>query len=355
MLNRRTALIFTDADRANAASAVKQQLSALMPGGAVIIIDDAELYADAFKDFLEKVFGIPANIEKRLADRRERKIRSLVSVTPQSANTFKPADAYRRMENILNRYTPELVVSIGFGAFNEAVAVRDKQGANFKVVAYIDDFALNRQLINTYMDGYVVYDMAIKTTLVNAKVDEDSVKLAAIAVGKGFLEAPSKAEALNNLKISAAKPVVTMVCTGKGDYSEYFSAASRFADEITFLAYCGENRLSYRQAIKYGLYAYNEGASLPELYSAAEAVMTPPESYYAAAAATTGKILALTAPRDNLEKMNADKLKAYSENASDEYAAENFFRHLLAGKSKPVPLPMPANGVGEALLSFADE
>ena len=349
MLNRRTALIFTDADRANAASAVKQ------PGGAVIIIDDAELYADAFKDFLEKVFGIPANIEKRLADRRERKIRSLVSVTPQSANTFKPADAYRRMENILNRYTPELVVSIGFGAFNEAVAVRDKQGANFKVVAYIDDFALNRQLINTYMDGYVVYDMAIKTTLVNAKVDEDSVKLAAIAVGKGFLEAPSKAEALNNLKISAAKPVVTMVCTGKGDYSEYFSAASRFADEITFLAYCGENRLSYRQAIKYGLYAYNEGASLPELYSAAEAVMTPPESYYAAAAATTGKILALTAPRDNLEKMNADKLKAYSENASDEYAAENFFRHLLAGKLKPVPLSMPANGVGEALLSFADE
>ena len=118
MLNRRTALIFTDADRAYAASAVKQQLSALMPGGAVIIIDDAELYADAFKDFLEKVFGIPANIEKRLADRRERKIRSLVSVTPQSANTFKPADAYRRMENILNRYTPELVVSIGFGAFN---------------------------------------------------------------------------------------------------------------------------------------------------------------------------------------------------------------------------------------------
>ena len=75
----------------------------------------------------------------------------------------------------------------------------------------------------------------------------------------------------------------------------------------------------------------------------------------AAAAATTGKILALTAPRDNLEKMNADKLKAYSENASDEYAAENFFRHLLAGKLKPVPLPMPANGVGEALLSFADE
>ena len=80
---------------------------------------------------------------------------------------------------------------------------------------------------------------------------------------------------MNNLKISAAKPVVTMVCTGKGDYSEYFSAASRFADEITFLAYCGENRLSYRQAIKYGLYAYNEGASLPELYSAADACVFP--------------------------------------------------------------------------------
>lgn len=355
MLNRRTALIFTDADRANAATAVKQQLGELMPGGAVIIIDDAELYADAFKDFLEKVFGIPANIEKRLADRREKKIRSLVGITPQSVNAFKNADEYKRMENILNRYTPELVVSIGFGAFNEAVAVRDKQGANFKVVAYIDDFALNRQLINTYLDGYVVSDMAIKTTLVNAKVDEDSVKLASLAVGKGFLTAPPKAEALNGLKISAAKPVVTMVCTGKGDYAEYFSAAARFSDEITFLAYCGENRVSYRQAIKYGFCAYNEGASLPELYSAAEAVMTPPESYYAAAAAATGKILALTAPRDNLEKMNAVALQPYSEKAFDEYAAENFFRHLLAGKLKPVPVPMPESGVGEALMSFVNK
>ena len=105
MLNRRTAIIFTDADRANSAGAVRQQLSELLPGGAVIVIDNAELYADAFKDFLEKVFGIPANIEKRLAALRKRRIKSLVFVTPESVNCFKSTDAYKRMENILNRYT----------------------------------------------------------------------------------------------------------------------------------------------------------------------------------------------------------------------------------------------------------
>ena len=354
MLNRRTAIIFTDADRANSAGAVRQQLSELLPGGAVIVIDSAELYADAFKDFLEKVFGIPANIEKRLAALRKRRIKSLVFVTPESVNCFKSTDAYKRMENILNRYTPELVVCIGFGAFNEAVAVRDKQKASFKVVSYIDDFALNRQLINTYLDGYVVANMAIKTTLVNAKVAEDSVKLASCAVGKGFLTAPEKVEALNELKLTAAKPIVLIQCSGEGDYTPYFSAAARFGDEFTALAYCGDNRTAYKQALNSGLYAYNEGTSLPLLYAAAEAVMTPPESYYAAAAAVTGRILALTAPRNRLEMLNAEVLAPYSENAFTEYAAENFFRHLKQGKAVSRSVPMPMSSVGEALYSFMD-
>lgn len=351
MLTRRTALIFTDADKANAASAVKEQLSDL--GLTVIMIDEMELYADAFKDFLEKVFGIPANLEKRLAIRRERKIRSLTDVTPVSSNLFKPTDPYKRMENILNRYTPEVVVTIGFGAFKEAVAVRDKQSASFKVIAYIDDFALNRQLINTYMDGYVASNMQIKTTLVNAGITEDDVKLASIAVGKRFFTAPAAGEARSTLKIPAEKRTLLVQCSGEGEYKEYFSAAAGFGADITTICYCGENRAAYYAALEAGLLAYNEGTSAALLYAAADAVMTPPESYYAAAALATGKILALTAARDRMEKMNAEFLAPYSEDAAEAYKAENFVRAFAKGEISSKHFSVPASGVGNAVAELA--
>ena len=125
MKDRPTVLIFTDMDSINTASALKEEMLIAEPDAVVIIIDALELYADTLKDFVEKVFGIPANLKKRLAHLKEKLISRHVDDVGVYDNVMKPKESYKRMLNIVNRYMPGLVVSVGFGAFTEAVAVRD--------------------------------------------------------------------------------------------------------------------------------------------------------------------------------------------------------------------------------------
>lgn len=351
MKERPTILIFTDDDRVAEASALKEEMLSVLPDAVVIIIDDLELYADALKDFLEKVFGIPANIQKRLAKFRESRIRYHVDEVGVSDNTMKGTEPYKRMLNIVNRYSPELVVSVGFGAFNEAVAVRDSGLAGaFKVAAYISDYALNRQLVNSYIDAYIVTNMAVKTSLVNSKIPEEKIFLAEPAVMKSFSDGLTKEAALKIMKLPSDKPVLTAIALKESDLELYQGADF---NSVTPLAYTGECREAYTLAINDGFYAYNEGVSPALLYAASDCIITPPESSFTAAAFLTGKIVALTKPRDNLEKLNAVNLKKFTESVTDGEELKAFLSKFTAGELSPRRPPKYHESAGAALLKVA--
>lgn len=351
MKDRPTVLIFTDMDSINTASALKEEMLIAEPDAVVIIIDALELYANTLKDFVEKVFGIPANLKKRLAHLKEKLISRHVDDVGVYDNVMKPKESYKRMLNIVNRYMPGLVVSVGFGAFTEAVAVRDSGKTEpFRVVSYIPDYALNRQLVNSYLDGYVVATMGVKTSLVNSKIPEDKVIAAKYAVAGKFFDGITREAALKIMKLPSEKPVITLVAYSADDL-KIFDGVD--LSSVTPLCYCGENREAYSKSIDYGFYAYNEGTSAALIYAASDAVITPPEAYYTQAAFKTGKIVALTAPRDNLEKLNFRKLSPYTESVTDNVAVVNFLRKLVAGELIAAKPPEYGGDAGKALLSFA--
>ncbi len=326
MQNKKTVLIFTDAARAMSASAVKEQLLEELPDAVVIIIDDLELHADAVRDYIEKVFKLKVNFEKNRAVREERKLARKIDETPKSSNVYKLQNSYKKMENIFNRYTPDLVVTIGYGAFNEAVAVRDKLCAKTRIASVIDDYALNRQLINTYIDAYVVENMAVKTTLVNNYVKESRISLADIPVRKSFVLAPPQSKVLEELRLETKLPtLLSVACAEKG--CEQFETLAAYKDKFNILVYTGTNRAAYSEASGTGLAAYNEGTAIETLYAAADVVLTNPDSYYVAAARETGKLIALWTPASAIEKRNAAFLAGMTADCSDRHRLTRFLRH----------------------------
>ena len=326
MQNKKTVLIFTDAVRALSASAVKEQLLEELPDAVVIIIDDLELHADAVRDYIENVFKLKVNFEKNRAVREERKLARKIDETPKSSNVYKLQNSYKKMENIFNRYTPDLVVTIGYGAFNEAVAVRDKLGAKTRIASVIDDYALNRQLINTYIDAYVVENMAVKTTLVNNYVKESRITLADIPVRKSFAQAPTQSEVLDELRLEKKLPTLLSVAFAEKG-SEQFETLAAYKDKFNILVYTGMNRGAYSEASGTGLATYNEGTAIETLYAAADVVLTNPNSYYVAAARETGKLIALWEPANAIEKRNAAFLSGITADCSDRHRLTRFLRH----------------------------
>lgn len=348
MLNRPTVLIFTDGDKANTASALKEQMLEARPDAVVIIIDESELYADTLKDFVEKVFGIPANIPKRLAKFRAAMIDRHIDDVGVSENAMKSKESYKKMVNIVNRYSPVLVVSVGFGAFREAVAARDSgKTERFSVAAYIADYALNKQLVNKYIDNYVVVDMAVKTSLANAGIPEDNVIPAGFAIAKRFTDGMTKEAALKILKLPDDKPVLAFIALNGDDFGAFDGVD---LGSVTALCYCGEDREAYRKAIDYGFYAYNEGVSPALIYAASDAVAAPPEAYFTAAAFETGKILALTPPGDNQEKINFKVIAPFAEQATDPGKTAEFLKKLAAGELTALRPSVYPESAGKALL-----
>lgn len=328
MLNKKTVLIFTDASRALSASAVKEQILDEIPDAVVIIIDDLELHADAVRDYIENVFKLKVNFEKNRAIREERRLARKIDEMPKSTNIFKLQNSYKKMENIFNRYTPDLVVTIGYGAFNEAVAVRDKLNAKTRIASVIDDYALNRQLINTYIDAYVVENMAVKTTLVNNYVKESRISLADIPVRKSFREAPPQNKVAEDMKLERKLPTLLCVaCSDKGVDVAEFETLAAYKDKFNILVYTGTNRAMYSASAGLGLAAYNEGTALEILYSAADVVLTPPDSYYVAAARETGKLIALWEASCAIERRNAAFLAGFVIDCSDRHRLNRFLRH----------------------------
>ena len=335
MQNKTTVLIFTDAVRALSASAVKEQILEELADAVVIIIDDLELHADAVRDYIENVFKLKVNFEKNRAVREERRLARKIDETPKSTNAYKLQNSYKKMENIFNRYTPDLVVTIGYGAFNEAVAVRDKLGAKTRIASVIDDYALNRQLINTYIDAYVVENMAVKTTLVNNYVKEGRITLADIPVRKSFVEAPPQAKVLDDMRLEKKLPTLLSVAfEEKGDAQ--FETLAAYKDKFNILVYTGMNRAAYSQAVGASLAAYNEGTSIETLYAAADVVLTPPNSYFVAAARETGKLIALWAPSSAIERRNAAFLAGITADCSDRHRLTRFLRHYPDEKFEAV-------------------
>lgn len=322
----KTFLIFTDYHRAEVASSIKQNVLSELPNARVIIIDDMDLHANLMLDFIENFTFFKVNMEKRGALKEERKAEKNVDELPPFSNQFlEEEDSYKAMLNYFTKYTPDYVITIGYGAFQEAVAVRDRLGAKTKVVNFIDDYTLNKMLVSPYLDGYVVENMPLKKELIALGVAIDKVAISALPIENKYFDfnaiKGNRRIDLNPLMDT----VLYLASSEKTDHRKNLNALKKYEGKVNLVVYCGQNRDSYRYCLKAGLNAFNEGISLPMLYDNAEVIFTTGNAYEISVARAMGKIIVALESEVIMESRNVDYLSSIVIDCRSSDALKRFF------------------------------
>lgn len=323
----KTYLIFTDAHRAEVATAIKQNIMAELPNARIIIIDDMDLHANAMLDLIESLTNIKINKEKREARKEERKVERNVDELPAFTNEFiEKEDSYQAMLDYFQKFLPEVVITVGYGAFQEAIAARDNYYPNVKVVNYVDDYTLNQMIVSPYMDGYIVENLPLKKQLMALGINAKKIAISPLVIEQKYISDDAIA---GNYRLALNPLMPTMLYLAKNektDHKKNINAIKKYENECNLIIYCGFNRESYKYCLKEGLNAFNEGISLPMLYDKADVVFTTCNTYDVSVARNKGKIICIMDNDLVMEQRNFEYLNSLVVDCTDNHKLKAFFK-----------------------------
>lgn len=304
MKERKTAIIFTEEERAITAAAIKEGLLKINPTAIVIIIGMMEIRTRVIADFISNLANINLNPSKIVTKVKQRVNYKNINNIPRSSLTVKQTSAYRNMENILLRYDPSLVITVGIGATQEVCAVRNKLKSTFKVLTVVDEYALNRNVIYDYVDAYMVPNMAVKTEMVNCYVDEDKIFIANIPIMNNVKESIDKNTARNKLNIDTRMPTLLLVVAPNDNeaFKSQIEVLDKYKNQYNIRVFVYDNKEAVSVANSYNLKVYTDLDELNKLYSVADIVLSCPFSAIIEPAFRRGILVALSTPQTALEE-----------------------------------------------------
>lgn len=322
----KTYLIFTDLHRAEVATAVKQNIKAELPNARVIIIDDMDLHANPMLDLIESLTIFKVNKEKREARKEEKKTERNIDELPAYTNEFlENEDGYKAMVNFFERFSPDYVITIGHGAFQEAIATRDYLKSNAKIINYVDDYILNKNLVTPYMDGYVVENLPMKKQLMALGINAKKIAISALPIESKYFDEKERAGNYM-LSLNTMRPTLLyMAKNEKVDHKKNINTLKKYENKVNLVVYCGYNRESYKYSLKEGLNAFNEGISLPMLYDKADLIVTTGNTYEISVGRVMGKVLCIMESDLPMEQRNLEYLKNIVVDLTDQHKVKEFF------------------------------
>jgi len=334
MKERKTAIIFTE-ERAITASAIKEKLLEIDPTAIVIIIGMMEIRTRVIADFISTITNINLNPSKIATKVKQRVNYKNINSIPKSSLVVKNTSAYRNMENILLRYNPALVITVGIGATQEVCAVRNKLGSTFKVLTVVDKYALNKNVIYDFVDAYLVPSMAVKTEMVNNYVPEEKIYIGDVPIMSTLKENIDKNIASNKLNLDTRIPTLLLVVAPNDNeaYKNQIRVLDRYKDQYNILIFVYDNPDAVSVANSYNLKVYTDLDEVNKLYSASDIVIACPFSAVLEPAFRKGILVGLSTPQTTLEEKVFHYLKdkvAHCENENrliyflDKYPREEY-------------------------------
>lgn len=303
-------IIFTNEKNAGVATALKERILDITSDSAVFIMDEMELRSSAVGDFAEKVFHVKMNFARNRAQIAERYYARFIDNAPTPNDEFKPGTtSYRAMYKIVQKFEPDLILIIGYGAINEAVATRKYISARYKIVCVVADYTLHKCLVNPYVDGYVVCDEKVKNTLVAYGIGAEKITISDIPVEKKFLNV-ERAPISDRVSLGD-KPTLLYIPTEDADRADEKIEELSKLDGVNVLLYTGTDRALFTAGIKKNIYTFNEGTSLPLLIANADIVLIPPDAYLAEICMCLDKTVFLSETSSLVAKRNAVTLREY--------------------------------------------
>ncbi len=310
MRDKKTIVILTDNSSRNTSAAIKEYFRNNREVLTIIIAEnelESYIKTSVFNYLFKEESRIRSFYDKMNEMRKASKMDKLSS---QKIAFNVKSPVHRRVQNVFLRYNPDIVIALTPKVLTPSLAVRDKLRMKTKIVVVIDEFCLDKQMINTAVDYYFVDNHDIKEQLTANRVSEDKIQINNIPVRKYFQKKLAREEALKVFDFPD-KPTIMLVASQYGDdkLKRVIAALQSAKLDINVLVACGYSRrlLAYVRE-RTDFLGLNEGIDMNAGYSCADIVVARPTATVLAEALYKKKLVFSIYPSGEMEKRTHDYL-----------------------------------------------
>lgn len=367
MKDKKTIVILTDNSSRNTSAAIKGFFKKNREV-QTIIIAESELQSYVRNYIFNYYFKEESRIRKFYDKMKElKKASNIDKLATQKVAFNAKSPVHKRVQNVYLRYNPDVVIAMTPSILIPALASRDKLRLKTKVVVVIDEFCLDKQMVNPAVDMYFVDNHDIKDELVENKVKEENITVSNIPVRNRFQKQLIREEALKVFDFED-KTTIMLVASQYGD-EKFRKIISVLHDEkldINVIVACGFNRrlLAFVRE-KTNFVGLNEGIDLNAGYSCSDIIIARPTATVLAEALYKQKLIFSIYPSGEMERRTheylgldlilkmdnedniVERIKEYIENKDNFEATRRIVENAIDGE--------PVENIGKKLLEIMTE
>lgn len=310
MRDKKTIVILTDNSSRNTSAAIKESFKGNREVLTIIIAEN-ELESYVWNSLFNYLFKEESKIRSYYDKFSELKKASRMDKLASQKVSFNiKSPVHRRVQNVFLRYNPDVVIAMTPRVLHPSLAVRDKLRMKTKVAVVIDEFCLDKQMVNKAVDFYFVDNHDIKEQLTNFGINENKTQINNIPVRKHIQKVMAREDALKVFDFED-KPTIMLIASQYGDekFRKVINALSEARLDINVIVACGYSRrlLAYVREKTHFL-GLNEGIDINAGYSCADIVITRPTATVLAEAIYKKKLIFSLYPSGEMERRTLDYL-----------------------------------------------
>lgn len=315
MLNKKTAVFFTDTYKTSVINVLKSEF-VKQQDTVGIIVAKKEVENILKNNLVDRVLPVESNIRYKLRNtlsplknfkaakktvKEKNKMLSLVDFTK---------GIEKRIENVLCRYNPEVIFVTDYSILENCVKAVTEQGKGAKIVVPIDEFTLDKRMVNKNVDLYFVDNMELKLSLTNEGIAEERIEISDLPIDAKFFTQIEYEVAAKKLNLDSTKKNLLISASYIGDdrFKKLFAELSLANIDANIIFACGKNRKFLALARTKGFIAFNESLDMNLALTVADLVITRPTTILLQEAIAKDKKIFTIYPANKIEENNQNYL-----------------------------------------------
>lgn len=308
MQNKRTILFLTGKYSTSVAKAVLERV-AESNDNLGIIVNQRELES-AFKvHFIDKIFPLDSKLRRKTRSFTQALKGSVANKKMAQAIGYKSGNSlHNHIYNVLNRYTPDVVVVTSPQVITPALSAIHKQGKNTKVVAVCDSFVLDARMINVNIDYFFVDNFDMRNMLIAGGINEEKIEITPLPLTKAAQEIVAKEDAIKKMGLDELKKSILIYTGGDDRFKGVITEVAAANINANVIIACSKNTQLLNLARNKGFTAYNEGINIHTAISASDLVITSADATIISESILKKKLVFGVLPLSNQDETVLDYL-----------------------------------------------
>ena len=253
---------------------------------------------------------------KKAKNAKEAQREDVVIEKPDKEESFKKLKTkLRKMDNILLRFNPDVVVCTTPVSLEKALRARERLGSSVQIVVPITDYCTNRGMINNGVDKFIVQNANIKQTLIAFGIKEENIEIIGTPIVSSVLEKFDRNAVLDEFGVVNKDLPVTVIASGRCGCSRVidgFKDLAPYSNEMNIIVFANNSQnihsfvKSYVKAskVQQNIYLLDSVSTMAKIFSVADVLVTSPTAAITYEASVRGIPCVLLKPANLLEEGN---------------------------------------------------